>query len=48
MTLQPVVYIRDDAETQHLQAFDCLQTEQEHFKQVMWTFLLKKPGKYMA
>lgn len=35
MTLQPVAYIRDDTETQHLKAFDRLQTEQEHFKQVM-------------
>lgn len=35
MTLQTVAYIRNDAETKHLQAFDCLQTEQEHFKQVM-------------
>lgn len=34
-TLQTVVYIRNDAETKHLEAFDRLQTEQEHFKQVM-------------
>lgn len=40
MRLQPVAYTKDDVKTKHIQAIDNLQTEQEHFKQVIWTFLL--------